>query len=517
MLLHFLIYEASHLLQCTLILLIVFFMVSGVRKLRMNLPPGPWGIPFFGYLPFLGPNTYIAMYELSKKFGDIYSIALGQRVMIVLSDPMVIREAFNQSAFTGRPMTPLYGMFKGFGVLNTRGKMWKDERRFIHQKLIKLGMKKFGSGREQMEQRIQTEVRHLLDCVHKTGGEAVSMDQFLTALSTNVITSFLLSTRYDAYDPIFLKHKEINGEGFKLFAKLDMVNYIWALKFLPGVVKDMKKLCANHAESMDFFRNLIQERRKTYIPGDDKDVLDYYLSVEYERETPILNFDEQVAQVLCDLVSAGSESVKTTASWVLAYLLHHDHVVHKMRCEIDEHVGRDRLPNMADQTRLIYCQAVINEVMRIANVVPIAPNHAAEADFNLHGYFIPKGSSVVALLYACHMSPKYWDEPQEFRPERFINEQGRLTCPQAFIPFGKGQRNCLGDTIAQSEIFLLLTALIQNFTLENPIGCPLPSLEGVQGATLCPQDFKVSMKSRSSKTVTSDPRPPPATTILMHG
>lgn len=137
--------------------------------------------------------------------------------------------------------------------------------------------------------------------------------------------------------------------------------------------------------------------------------------------------------------------------------------------------------------------------MRRANVVPIAPNHAAEADFNLRGYFIPQGSSVVALLYACHMSPKYWDEPEEFRPERFINEHGRLTVPQAFIPFGKGQRNCLGDTMAQSEIFLLVTSLVQNFDMSNPSDTPLPCLEGVQGSTLCPKDFKVGTKTSAYK------------------
>lgn len=115
MLAQLLLSETSLALQCTLFLLVVFIVVSFVKKWKMKLPPGPYGVPMLGYLPFLGPTTYLTMYELAQKFGDIYSIALGQRVMIVLSDPMLIREAFNQAAFTGRPMTPLYGMFKGFG------------------------------------------------------------------------------------------------------------------------------------------------------------------------------------------------------------------------------------------------------------------------------------------------------------------------------------------------------------------------------------------------------------------
>lgn len=71
-----------------------------------------------------------------------------------------------------------------------------------------------------------------------------------------------------------------------------MVNYIWALKFLPGVMQDMKKLTANHTLSMEFYKDVIRHRRSTYQPGDDKDVLDNYLSVEYERDEPIVNFGE---------------------------------------------------------------------------------------------------------------------------------------------------------------------------------------------------------------------------------
>uniref|UniRef100_A0A2P2I1V8 Cytochrome P450 18a1-like n=2 Tax=Hirondellea gigas TaxID=1518452 RepID=A0A2P2I1V8_9CRUS len=497
MVVHYLLYETSVSFQCAFILSIIYSLIWLKNKLTANLPPGPWGIPGFGYLPFIREETHMAMYKLSQKFGDVFSITLGQRVFVVLSDPTVIREAFNQSAFSGRPMTPLYGMFNGFGVVNTRGKMWKDERRFLHQKLIKHGMKKFGSGREKMEAKIHTEVHDLLISIQREEGRPLCPEKLLTALATNVITSFMTSTRFDANDPIFLKHKEINSEGFKLFAKLDMVNYIWAMKFLPSVKKDMRKLAANHSESMNFFRNVINERRSTFKPNDDKDILDAYLQVEYEREDEIINFDVQVAQVLCDLVSAGSESAKTTLSWVLLYLLHNQDVVQKMRDEIDEHVNKTRLPNMSDQEKLVYCQATINEVLRIANVTPIAPNHATEKSLTLRGYNIPKGSSVVALLYACHMNPKYWDDPEDFRPERFINEEGRLSIQKAFIPFGKGQRNCLGDTLAQTEIFLVITALIQNFSLENPPNTPLPTKKGILGATHAPVNFDICFKVRS--------------------
>ena len=214
----------------------------------------------------------------------------------------------------------------------------------------------------------------------------------------------------------------------------------------------------------------------------------------------LLPTEEQVAQVLCDLVSAGGESTKTTLLWALVYLIHYPQVKERMAQEIDDLIENDRLPEIEDKPSLIYCQAVIYEVMRIANVVPIAPYHATECDTRLRGYHIPKGSSVVALLYTCHSSSKFWHSPEEFRPERFIVD-GRLNTPKALMPFGKGLRACLGHQIAESEIFLVLTSLVQNFDIKNPSNTDLPSMEGILGITLRPRDFDVSfttLKFRSS-------------------
>ena len=133
-------------------------------------------------------------------------------------------------------------------------------------------------------------MRHFLKNIRSEGGRPIDLDQFLTAFSTNVITSFLTSARYDAWDPIFLKHKQINGEGFKLFARLDLINYFWALQFMPNVRTDMKKLEANHCQSMEFFKTVINDRRKTFEQDDNKDVLDAYMAIEYERKDIIKNF-----------------------------------------------------------------------------------------------------------------------------------------------------------------------------------------------------------------------------------
>merc|ERR1712242_256261 len=89
-----------------------------------------------------------------------------------------------------------------------------------------------------------------------------------------------------------------------------------------------------------------------------------------------------------------------------------------------------------------------------------------------------------------------WEQPEVFRPERFLTEEGKLTKPKHFMPFGAGQRMCLGDKIAEMELQLFFTSLLHVFDIENP-SPDLPSLQGFTGVTVSPQDFEVNFHPRN--------------------
>ena len=94
------------------------------------------------------------------------------------------------------------------------------------------------------------------------------------------------------------------------------------------------------------------------------------------------------------------------------------------------------------------------------------------------------------------MDEEVWEEPEVFRPERFLTEDGKLHKPKHFMPFGAGQRMCLGDKIAEMELQLFFTSLMHVFDIENP-GSDLPSLQGFTGVTVSPQDFEVNFIPRN--------------------
>lgn len=204
--------------------------------------------------------------------------------------------------------------------------------------------------------------------------------------------------------------------------------------------------------------------------------------------------DRQLVQVMADMFSAGEETVKTCLLWALVYLLRHPKIMRKVQDELDAVVGRSRLPCLEDQQHLPYTEATLCEVLRRSTVVPLGTFHATSEDTTLGGYSIPKGATIIPLLYGCHMDSRLWDDPEEFDPTRFIDSEGRVKKPEQFIPFGTGRRMCLGNVLARSELFLFFTSILHVFNLGQPEGEPLPSMEGEFSTTYTPKPFKVSCR-----------------------
>lgn len=118
----------------------------------------------------------------------------------------------------------------------------------------------------------------------------------------------------------------------------------------------------------------------------------------------------------------------------------------------------------------------------------------------LDGHIIPKDTHVIPLLYAMHMDPEVWDEPEKFVPERFLKD-GKVHKPSHFMPFGSGQRMCLGDKLAEMELQLFFSSLMHVFDIKPPTHGELPSLEGIAGATLGPKPFEVNFNDHNIEAI----------------
>ncbi|KAH8314788.1 hypothetical protein KR074_010792 [Drosophila pseudoananassae] len=510
--------DAQHLLLVFLGLLtlvtLLQWLLRHYRELQ-KLPPGPWGLPVIGYLLFMGNEKHTRFMELAKQYGSLFSTRLGSQLTVVMSDYKMIRECFRREEFTGRPDTPFMQTLNGYGIINSTGKLWKDQRRFLHDKLRQFGMTYMGNGKQQMQKRIMTEVHEFIGHLHASDGQPVDLSPVISVAVSNVICSLMMSTRFSIDDPKFRRFNFLIEEGMRLFGEIHTVDYIPTMQCFPSISTAKNKIAQNRAEMQRFYQDVIDDHKKSFDPQNVRDLVDFYLC-EIEKakaegtDAELFdgkNHEEQLVQVIIDLFSAGMETIKTTLLWINVFMLRNPKEMRRVQDELDQVVGRHRLPTIEDLQYLPITESTILESMRRSSIVPLATTHSPTRDVELNGYTIPAGSHVIPLINSVHMDPNLWEKPEEFRPSRFIDSEGKVRKPEYFIPFGVGRRMCLGDVLARMELFLFFASFMHCFDIALPAGHSLPSLKGNVGATITPEAFKVCLKRRPLAPTATDPSP----------
>jgi cytochrome P450 len=145
-----------------------------------------------------------------------------------------------------------------------------------------------------------------------------------------------------------------------------------------------------------------------------------------------------------------------------------------------------------------YTQALLNEVLRFSALIPTGVFHRCLEDKEFHGYLIPKGYWIIANVYSVLQNKELWGDPENFRPERFLSEDGkRVKKHEGFIPFLIGKRHCIGKDLAQDTLFLFLTSIYQHFYIKFDPNEPQPEFEPISANVVrTPHSFKVIMKER---------------------
>ncbi len=194
-------------------------------------------------------------------------------------------------------------------------------------------------------------------------------------------------------------------------------------------------------------------------------------------------FDQQQAiDELKQYLWAGTETTALTLAWALYLTSKHPEAAARIRAEGQEVCG-GREPTAADYSALQYTRAVIQETMRIYPPIWGFLRVAAEAD-EIAGVEIRKDDRIFLFGYGAHHNPEFWEEPEEFRPERWIGDQAKKRVKYSYIPFGAGKRSCVGGAMSQVENTLALVQLLRRFQPEY-VGQEPPALNAT--VTLTPK------------------------------
>ncbi|XP_072016432.1 methyl farnesoate epoxidase-like [Amphiura filiformis] len=242
---------------------------------------------------------------------------------------------------------------------------------------------------------------------------------------------------------------------------------------------------------------MIESHRKNFDTDNLNDLIDLWLNEirlhksDADGPNSFRNPDNMAGQMLL-LFLGGTDPTSNTLRWGSQYLVRYPKVQDRIHREIDTVVGRNRLPKLDDKLNLPYTQAVIEELHRIISLFPLAAFHVAGDTTTFRGYTIPKNSVVISNLYAVMHSPEIWGDPEEFRPERFLDDKGNCRGTDEVIPFGIGRRMCLGEALATQELFIFFTHLLHQFKFEKTSeDAPMPTLKPIDGVVTHPEKYKL--------------------------
>ncbi|XP_047680243.1 vitamin D 25-hydroxylase isoform X3 [Panthera pardus] len=196
-----------------------------------------------------------------------------------------------------------------------------------------------------------------------------------------------------------------------------------------------------------------------------------------------------------ELIIAGTETTTNVLRWAILFMALYPNIQGQVQKEIDLIMGPTGKPSWDDKCKMPYTEAVLHEVLRFCNIVPLGIFHATSEDAVVRGYSIPKGTTVITNLYSVHFDEKYWRNPEIFYPERFLDSSGYFAKKEALVPFSLGRRHCLGEQLARMEMFLFFTTLLQRFHLHFPHEL-VPDLKPRLGMTLQPQPYLICAERR---------------------
>uniref|UniRef100_A0A8C4NLF1 Uncharacterized protein n=1 Tax=Eptatretus burgeri TaxID=7764 RepID=A0A8C4NLF1_EPTBU len=411
---------------------------------------------------------------------------MGGTTAVVLVGYDVIHEALvgHADEFAARPVVALIqDSDVSGGVIFNTGDHQRILRRFSLTTLRDYGMGKF-----TMEERISEEVSCLIKRITDMEGSPFEPTFVLSSAVSNVICSTILGKRFEYDDAIFLRLlKRVN---FNLQQTGGPTAQLYnAFPIFRLLRQPYKRIDDNVKLSRKFYDKVIDEHRSSLVTTDPQDYVDSFLIQQAkEASNPDSPFNDlQLNKCISNMFAAGSETTATTLRWALLLMMKFTDVQECVQREIDDTLGRDRPPALSDRHLLPYTVAVINEVQRFGNIIPMNLPHATSTDVLFHGFFLPKGTFIIPLLSSVLRDKTQWEKPYEFYPKHFLDNNGCLRKRDAFLPFSLGRRACLGESLARSELFLFFTSLLQRFTFKPAPGSPLPDLIPCSGFTIGPK------------------------------
>ncbi|KAF8483980.1 cytochrome P450 [Russula ochroleuca] len=489
--------------DCLATSLFIYLLVNFRDRRRrggLSYPPGPPSWPIIGNLLDVPKNpSWTAYADMSKKYGDIICLRVYSQVIIVVCSLSAIKDLFEKRGqiYSVRHPVPVIEMMEMDWPIFMTGmnETWRKGRKLLYRGLRPGAIISY-------RQMMQEKTRELIAQLRANPKDFYT---HVEELQGKIIMS--LTYGYDLKDGD--KMLEAPVQAAKLLSPLirpgaALINHLPFLRHIPswvpylsykplaGMIRKLSKRVRN--EPMDFVKNAL--RNGTAV---------HSLASECLQELECL--PDQKLCVFLDIPASFllTHTIETVSSMTFLFLalVLFPEVQRRAQAELDVVIGRDRLPTFNDRPRLPYMEAMCKELLRWQMVVPISFSRVSSKDDVYRGFFIPKGTMIVANVWAILHDPEIYPDPEEFKPERFLDEDGSVRDdPALSLVFGNGKRICPGRHLVDATIFIVSSSVLSIFNVtkaKDEYGHEIPVELGLatdQGFVVHPKKFECSIVPR---------------------
>ncbi|XP_010527268.1 PREDICTED: cytochrome P450 82G1-like [Tarenaya hassleriana] len=495
----------------------VFVKKSGERRRKCEggdsgMPEPSGALPLIGHLHLLrGKDLVFKKFAaMSDKLGPIFSLKIGTYRLVVVSDSETVRDCFTASdqVLANRPNISL-GRYVGYNnailALAPYGDYWRELRKittihlFSNHRIEMLGHVRLSE--------VSAFIKHLYTTTMERGSSMVGMDTLLEFMTFNIILRTVVGKR--------IEYGEVEREEWRYKKAIKQMEHLAGIFMVGDAIPLLEWLdfanvssMKNTAKELDaviskWLQEHLEERSgngNDEIGLDqDKTVMD--LLIDVLPEDVVMSGhtrDTIVKATTLILTLTGSDSTFITLIWAVSLLLNNPSVLKTAQDEMDDIVGKGRWVEESDIRNLKFLQAIIKETHRLYPPAPLTGIREASEDCYVGGYRISKGTRLLINLWKLHRDPKIWQEPEVFRPERFMVEEtkGWDKSGYEYIPFSSGRRSCPGMNLGLRVVYLVLARLLQGFELRRVSDEPLDMAEGPGLALPKVEPIEVSVMPR---------------------
>ncbi|KAG8391071.1 hypothetical protein BUALT_Bualt01G0149700 [Buddleja alternifolia] len=441
-------------------------------RLRFRLPPGPRPLPVVGNLYDIKPVRFRCFAEWAQSYGPIISVWFGSTLNVVVSNSELAKEVLKEKdqQLADRHRSRSAAKFSRDG----QDLIWADYGPHYVKVRKVCTVELFSPKRlEALRPIREDEVTAMVESIYKDYnlGKSLLVKKYLGAVSFNNITRLAFGKRFVSSEGIIDKQgeefKAIVANGLKLGASLAMAEHIPWLRWMFPLNEEA---FSKHGARRDrLTRDIMEEHTlaREKSGGAQQHFFDALLTLQDKYDLS----EDTIIGLLWDMITAGMDTTSISVEWAMAELIKNPRVQQKAQEEIDRVIGHERVMTELDFSNLPYLQCIAKESLRLHPPTPLMLPHRANANVKIGGYDIPKGSNVHVNVWAVARDPDVWNNPSEFRPERFFEEDVDMKGHDfRLLPFGAGRRVCPGAQLGINLVTSMIGHLLHHFKWDPPKG-----------------------------------------------